>query len=93
MSSPVSELPTLELKYCERCGALYLRPGSSRAVYCAACARRMRRLPPADGLSVARSAGPSAPDDGSPSPGPSAPWVLATERPMDGQAEETRCSQ
>ena len=81
MSSPVPELSTLELKYCERCGGLCLRPVSSRSVYCAACARRMRQLPPADGLPVVRSVGPSA------------PWVLAPERPMDGQAEETRCSQ
>ena len=93
MSSPVPELSTLELKYCERCGSLWLRPRTSRAVYCTACARRMRQLPPTDGLAVNRSIGPSAPDDGSPGQGPSSTWVLPTERPIDGQSEEGRCCQ
>jgi hypothetical protein len=29
----------LELKYCERCGALWLRPGGSDVVFCGNCAR------------------------------------------------------
>ncbi len=30
-----------ELKYCERCGGLWLRPREAAAVYCHACARQM----------------------------------------------------
>jgi hypothetical protein len=30
-----------ELKYCERCGGLWLRPRDAAAVYCAPCARQM----------------------------------------------------
>jgi len=30
-----------ELKYCERCGALWLRPRAAAAVYCVPCARQM----------------------------------------------------
>jgi hypothetical protein len=29
----------LELKYCERCGALWLRPKSSDLIFCAACVK------------------------------------------------------
>jgi len=36
-----------ELKYCERCGGLWLRPVGGCQVYCVACARQMRELPPA----------------------------------------------
>lgn len=36
-----------ELKYCERCGGLWLRPAGGGQVYCAACAREMAQLPPA----------------------------------------------
>jgi len=28
----------VELKYCERCGGLFLRPEAGRATYCAGCA-------------------------------------------------------
>lgn len=38
--------PKLELKYCERCGGLWLRLQGSDAVYCAACAEAVRQLPP-----------------------------------------------
>lgn len=31
----------LELKYCERCGGLWLRPKGSDMVFCAACALSM----------------------------------------------------
>lgn len=40
----------LELKYCERCGGLWLRPRGADIVFCACCARAMARLmslPPA----------------------------------------------
>jgi len=38
----------LELKYCERCGGLWLRPAGEQQVYCAGCALAMRdmALPP-----------------------------------------------
>ena len=36
----------LELKYCERCGGLWLRPRGSELVFCAACARVMAGLAP-----------------------------------------------
>ena len=31
----------LELKYCERCGGLWLRPRGSELVFCGSCARAM----------------------------------------------------
>jgi hypothetical protein len=37
----------LELKYCERCGGLWLRPTGGEQIYCAACGRAMAELPPA----------------------------------------------
>jgi len=36
----------LELKYCERCGALWLRPSGSDLVFCATCALAMAGLAP-----------------------------------------------
>lgn len=36
----------LELKYCERCGGLWLRPAGGEQVYCVICARAMAELPP-----------------------------------------------
>jgi hypothetical protein len=38
---------SLELKYCERCGGLWLRPVGGEQVYCVACGRAMAELPPA----------------------------------------------
>ena len=38
----------LELKYCERCGGLWLRPRGSELVFCGSCARAMAGV----GLSV-----------------------------------------
>lgn len=35
-----------ELKYCERCGALWVRPVDVEQVYCAACEREVDDLPP-----------------------------------------------
>lgn len=91
MSSPVPEISTLELKYCERCGGLCLRPRASRAVYCPACARRLRELPPADGVSVSRSIGPCDPGGCARPQEPPVAWLPAGERPIDGQGEEARC--
>lgn len=34
----------LELKYCERCGALWLRPKSSDLVFCRFCAKALAGL-------------------------------------------------
>jgi len=36
-----------ELKYCERCGGLWLRPVGGGQIYCARCGREMAQLPPA----------------------------------------------
>jgi len=36
-----------ELKYCERCGGLWLRPTGGGQVYCTACHRGMEEMPPA----------------------------------------------
>ena len=38
------ELIQLELKYCERCGGLWLRLQGAQEVYCAACVPEMRQL-------------------------------------------------
>jgi Zn-finger nucleic acid-binding protein len=35
------EVIQLELKYCERCGGLWLRRKGTEEVYCAPCAREM----------------------------------------------------
>ena len=43
---PSSQYPKLELKYCERCGGLWVRPRGSEAVYCGPCAAAIRDLPP-----------------------------------------------
>jgi Zn-finger nucleic acid-binding protein len=34
-----------ELKYCERCGGLWLRPTGGGQIYCVACGRAMAELP------------------------------------------------
>jgi Zn-finger nucleic acid-binding protein len=36
-----------ELKYCERCGGLWLRPVGGGQIYCRTCGREMAQLPPA----------------------------------------------
>jgi Zn-finger nucleic acid-binding protein len=38
---------SLELKYCERCGGLWLRPAGGAQIYCMACAQQMAQLPAA----------------------------------------------
>lgn len=35
----------VELKYCERCGGLWLRPQSTDGVYCAACRACLAAMP------------------------------------------------
>jgi len=35
----------VELKYCERCGGLWLRPQGADGVYCAGCRVRLAALP------------------------------------------------
>jgi Zn-finger nucleic acid-binding protein len=37
---------SLELKYCERCGGLWLRPVGGEQIYCTVCARAIAELPP-----------------------------------------------
>lgn len=73
-----AELPGYELKYCERCGGLWLRARGADALYCAGCARLMRELPP-------RGAAPS--------PRPAA-RPLKADRDLKGYAELTggRCA-
>jgi len=36
-----------ELKYCERCGGLWLRPVGGEQIYCKACGSQMAEMPPA----------------------------------------------
>ena len=39
----------LELKYCERCGGLWLRPAGGSQIYCVSCAKQIEEMPPASG--------------------------------------------
>ncbi len=39
------ETRLVELKYCERCGGLWLRPWGSKEVYCRLCVFKMAELP------------------------------------------------
>jgi len=39
------EIVQLELKYCERCGGLWLRLRGSQQVYCGGCAEQVASLP------------------------------------------------
>lgn len=50
----------LELKYCERCGGLWLRPGGSDLIFCRRCARNLAL---ADAGFVNRSHSLVAPQD------------------------------
>jgi Zn-finger nucleic acid-binding protein len=45
----VEEKMSLELKYCERCGGLWLRPAGGGQIYCASCAKQIAEMPPASG--------------------------------------------
>ena len=40
-----SELVAVELKYCERCGELWLRRVGEEEVYCAPCIPKLMELP------------------------------------------------
>jgi hypothetical protein len=40
------EIVRLELKYCERCGGLWMRTQGTEDVYCPSCAVEMLDLPP-----------------------------------------------
>jgi len=44
----------LELKYCERCGGLWLRPQGSMHAYCGSCTLQLQELLPSDQISPAR---------------------------------------
>ena len=41
-----SEVIRLELKYCERCGSLWLREADSAGIYCARCEAAVDRMAP-----------------------------------------------
>jgi hypothetical protein len=43
------EIVRLELKYCERCGGLWMRTSGTEDIYCPACADQMLDLPAARG--------------------------------------------
>jgi Zn-finger nucleic acid-binding protein len=45
METETVELIQVELKYCERCGGLWLRRQGSEQVYCASCEPFMADLP------------------------------------------------
>jgi Zn-finger nucleic acid-binding protein len=45
--SNTKDVMRMELKYCERCGGLWLRPVGGGQVYCVGCGREMAELPPA----------------------------------------------
>jgi hypothetical protein len=36
----------MELKYCEHCGSLWLRPSGTERVYCESCQPKVAELPP-----------------------------------------------
>jgi hypothetical protein len=42
----MSEIIRLELKYCERCGGLLLRPAGLNTIFCQPCQRIDDNLPP-----------------------------------------------
>jgi hypothetical protein len=66
-SSSANELQ-FELKYCERCGGLWVRPVGGGQVYCVACADAMGDLPAAshraETAKMPRCLGWGAEDDG-----------------------------
>ncbi len=45
--SKSAQQSSLELKYCERCGALWLRPAGGGQIYCVSCAVAVGEMPPA----------------------------------------------
>lgn len=64
----------VELKYCERCGGLWLRPGGADGVYCASCTVSLASRPDPSRAFVRttrrrKARLPGAHATGSPSPG------------------------
>lgn len=49
------ELIRLELKYCERCGGLWMRTRGSHDVYCALCVLQLKEFPAARGRRKSRA--------------------------------------
>lgn len=47
MESCTNNLIQLELKYCERCGGLWLRPKGSELIFCGGCSKAMAGILPA----------------------------------------------
>jgi len=45
----------VELKYCERCGGLWLRPEGAEEVYCAKCRAVLAAMPNADEAPVRKA--------------------------------------
>jgi len=43
--NPLLELLHFQLKYCERCGGLWLRPDGAAVPYCPVCAEFMSEMP------------------------------------------------
>jgi hypothetical protein len=48
-NAKIEKRMTLELKYCERCGGLWLRPAGGKQIYCVRCARQIAEMPSASG--------------------------------------------
>jgi uncharacterized Zn finger protein (UPF0148 family) len=49
METESLEIIRLELKYCERCGGLWIRARGTGEIYCPACSVEMLELPAARG--------------------------------------------
>ncbi len=77
MHQPVTPV-RLELKYCERCGSLGLRPAASGAIYCASCARAMAQV--GRGAGALAREGPSPEDDFEPPPRRGRPPLFLSRR-------------
>jgi Zn-finger nucleic acid-binding protein len=41
-----NDVVRMELKYCEHCGGLWLRPSGTERVYCESCQAKVAELPP-----------------------------------------------
>jgi len=54
---------TYELKYCERCGTLKLRPVASGTTYCPVCERLLARYAFPRGAGIAFSSQPPSPPE------------------------------
>jgi hypothetical protein len=54
MEKQESTFEQMELKYCERCGGLWLRRRGSERVYCEACVPKMEELPQVRARGAAR---------------------------------------